>query len=80
MSIVNPDTKRGILLLDEIMRGGNMGKYDVLLANRKEENLIQYNLVAFRRQLRSLRYYPMDVIFIPFWKVWHWHWRKWNGY
>ena len=80
MSIVNPDTKRGILLLDEIMRGGNMGKYDESLANRKEENLIQYNLVAFRRQLRSLQYYPMDVIFIPFWKAWHWCWRIYKGY
>jgi len=80
MVLVSPDTKRGLLLLDEIMRGGNMGKYDVSLANRKEENLIQYNLVAFSRQLRSLRYYPMDVISIPFWKVWHWCWRICKGY
>lgn len=80
MSIVNTDTKRGSLLLDEIMKGGNMGKYDVSLANREEDNLIQYNLVAFRRQLRSLRYYPMDVISIPFWKAWHWCWRMYKGY
>lgn len=80
MSLVNPDTKRGLLLLDEIMWAGNMGKYDVSMANRKEEKLIQYNLVAFRRQLKSLRYYPMDVISIPFWKVWHWCWRIYKGY
>ena len=80
MYIVNPDEKRGSLLLDEIMRGGNMGNYDVALANRKEENLIKFNLVALRRQFRFLRHYPMDIISIPFWKAWHWLWRKWKGY
>ena len=80
MYIVNPDTKRGSLLLDEIMRGGNMGKYDVALANRKEENLIKFNLVALRRQFRFLRHYPMDIISIPFWKAWHLLWRLYKGY
>ena len=50
------------------------------LKNRKEENLIRFNLVALKRQLHFLRYYPMDIISIPFFKVWHWCWRKRKGY
>ena len=78
--VTNPDEKRGKLLLDEIMMSGNFGKYDDRLKNRKEEDLIRFNLVALKRQLRFLKYYPMDIISIPFFKVWHWCWRKREGY
>lgn len=78
--VTKPDDKRGTLLLDEIMVGGNFGKYDDRLKSRDEKNLILFNLVSLRRQLRFLRYYPMDIISIPFFKVWHWCWRKWKGY
>ena len=78
--VTKPDDKRGRLLLDEIMVSGNFGKYDDRLKNRDAKNLIFFNLVALKRQLRFLRYYPMDIISIPFFKVWHWCWRKWKGY
>ena len=78
--VTRPDDKRGELLLNEIMRSGNFGKYDERLKNRKEEDLIRFNLVALKRQLRFLKYYPMDIISIPFFKVWHWCWRKCKGY
>ena len=78
--LTKPDDKRGELLLNEIMLSGNFGKYDDRLKNRKEENLIRFNLVALKRQLRFLKYYPMDIISIPFFKVWHWCWRKRKGY
>lgn len=78
--VTKPDDKRGRLLLDEIIVSGNFGKFDDRLKNRKEEDLIRFNLVALKRQLRFFRYYPMDIISIPFFKVWHWCWRKWKGY
>ena len=78
--VTKPDDKRGELLLDEIMRSGNFGKYDDRLNNRKEEDLIWFNIVALKRQLRFLRYYPMDIISIPFFKIGHWCWRKTKGY
>lgn len=80
LMIAKPDNKRGTLLLSEIERSGNFGKYDERLKNRKEEDLIRFNLVALKRQLSFFRYYPMDIISIPFFKVWHWCWRKWKGY
>ncbi len=78
--VTRPDDKRGRLLLDEIIVSGNFGKFDNRLKNRKEEDLIRFNLVALKRQLRFLKYYPMDIISIPFFKVWHWCWRKKKGY
>lgn len=74
------DEKRGRILLDEIMVGGNFGKYDERLKGRSEEDLVRFNMVALKRQLRFLRYYPLDIISIPFFKVGHWCWRKMNGY
>ena len=78
--VTRADDKRGELLWNEIMRSGNFGKFDDRLKNRKEEDLIRFNLVALKRQLRFFRYYPMDIISIPFFKVWHWCWRKSKGY
>lgn len=78
--VTKPDVKRGELLLDEIMVSGNFGKYDDRLKNRDDNDLILFNYVALRRQLCFLRYYPMDIISIPFFKIWHWCWRKANGY
>ena len=78
--VAESDDKRGALLLEEIMRSGNFGKYDDRLKNRDDKNLVLFNIVALKRQLRFLRYYPMDMISIPFFKVWHWCWRKCKGY
>lgn len=75
-----PDKKRGKVLLNEIIRSGNLGKYDERLQGKDTGHLIRNNLIAFRRQLSFLRYYPFDILCIPFWKVWHWCWRKRKGY
>lgn len=80
MAIAINDEKRGMVLLDEIMKSGNFGKYDKDLENRSEDDLIGFNMVALKRQLRFVRYYPLDIISIPFFKVGHWIWRKFNGY
>lgn len=79
-SVAQMNEKRGSLLLDEIMLSGNFGKYDNRLSGRNEKNLISFNLVALKRQMRFFRYYPIDVLSIPFFKVWHWCWRLWKGY
>ena len=78
--VCEPDTERGKQLLDEINRSGNFGKYDESLQGRNECDLVAFNLVALKRQLRFFRYYPMDIISIPFFKIGHWCWRKLNGY
>jgi hypothetical protein len=78
--VAKTDKKRGSLLLDEIMKSGNFGKFDDRLSGRDEKDLINFNLVALKRQLRFFRYYPIDVLSIPFFKVGHWCWRICKGY
>ena len=78
--ITEPDEKRGTLLLNEIIKSGNFGKYDDSLGDRDENEIISFNLIALKRQLRFVQYYPMDVFFIPIFKVFHWFWRKRKGY
>lgn len=78
--IALPDKKRGSLLLEEILVSGNFGKYDERLLGRNVNNLVQFNYIALKRQMKFIRYFPLDVISIPFFKVGHWCWRKINGY
>lgn len=78
--VAEPDRTRGKLLLDEIMISGNFGKYDGRLKDRNVDNLIGFKLAALKRQMGFLSYYPLDIISIPFFKIWHRCWRKWNGY
>ena len=78
--IAMPDKKRGALLLDEIMMSGNFGKYNERLQKKQHNKRIRNNIISFKRQLRFLKYYPLDILCIPFWKTGHWCWRKWNGY
>ena len=72
--------KEGAFLLDEIMRGGNFGHYD----DRNEwyvvNQRLKRGLFNAKRNLRYLAHYPSEVIWIMPWKLWHWCWRKWNGY
>lgn len=78
--IFQPDEKRGKLLLDEILATGNFGKYDRRYERHASESLISNTVRRYRRQLRFLKYYPVDVMFIPVWKALHWIWRKRKGY
>jgi hypothetical protein len=80
LAIANSDVKRGRLLYEEILRSGNFGKYDERLKDRNRKSRILFNFVALKRQLHFLRFFPMDIISIPLFKVAHWFWRKYKGY
>lgn len=80
MLICEANSKRGQLLLNEILYGGNFGKYNESLKKIEHMGLIHRNLIAFKRQIKFVRYYPSDVLFVPPFKIWHWCWRKFKGY
>ena len=66
--ICEPNEKEGRFLLDEIMRGGNFGKY-------RRDNL-RRNTVA--RMFILLPHYPSEVLWVVPWKLWHKVWRMVN--
>lgn len=72
--LCEPNEKEGRFLLDEIMRAGNFGKYD----DRLEHNssTVGHAWEKLKRNMWFLTHYPEEVICEPFFRVYHWIWRK----
>ena len=72
--------RHGRFLLSEIMIAGNFGHYDSRIRKIKVDKRFQRGLVQLKKNYRFLCYYPSEVLWSPFWKLWHWVWRKRKGY
>ena len=72
MMIAPMDCKRGRMLLDDILNGGNFGHYD-------KHHAVGHNLLRLYRDARLLRFYPSEALSEPVFRAWHWWWRKRNG-
>ena len=76
-----PANKRhGQFLLSEIMTAGNFGHYDDRTKQISKDKKFIRGFVQLGRNLRFVSYYPSEVLWSPFWKLWHWGWRKRKGY
>lgn len=58
------DVKRGEMLLDDILNGGNFGHYD-------KHHVLGHNLLCLYRDVRLLRYYPAEALSEPIFRTWH---------
>ena len=67
------DERRGKVLLDEIMRGGNFGHYDS--DNINATSRLKKNVQRVKRDLRLMRYFPSECIWEPWFRVYHLFWR-----
>ena len=72
--------RHGKYLLSEILIAGNFGQYDQRMLRIDKERRFERGLVQLKRNLRFVNYYPSEVLWSPFWKLWHWGWRKQKGY
>ena len=72
------DEKRGKLLMNEILRGGNFGHYDS--AYRKANTPFKKNILRLIRDARMIRYYPSECIWEPAFRLYHYFWRQWQKY
>ena len=73
-----PDEREGRFLLSEIMLAGNFGQYDERLQHERGESALRWGLRKVKRNFRFVRSYPSEVLWSPFFKLWHWCWRKWH--
>lgn len=73
-ALVEPDARRGRLVLDEVLRGGNFGKYHV---RRLGNGMVGRNLGRLIRDARLVRYFPVEALSEPVFRLWHaaWRWR-----
>lgn len=68
--------QHGKFLLSEIMKAGNFGHYDARTKQVSKNKKFKRGFVQLGRNLRFVSYYPSEVFWSPFWKLWHWIWRK----
>ena len=72
--IVPMDERRGRMLLSEVLHGGNFGQFDD--RHPHTNGFVSHNLQRLQRDLRLLRFYPQEALTEPFYRLWHWWWRK----
>ena len=77
--LVRPNQKVGKYLLDEILRGGNFGRYDNRF-DKKAGGRIHNLLMISRIALRNFRYFPLESIQSPLGRAVSILWLKKNGY
>lgn len=73
--ICEPNEKEGRRLLDEIMRGGNFGQYDMRCMALKNGGTIKHGIWKLKRIAGLVRGYPEHALCEPFFRVWHLGWR-----
>ena len=71
-----PDERRGRLLLGEILRGGNFGKHDDRAFGGLTDDSVRSNLRVATRDARLLFYFPSECLWEPWFRVWHYFWRR----
>ena len=78
--LVQPSEFYGRRLLEEIMLAGNFGQYDLRIKRQKDETHWHRFNRKVTRNFHFLTDYPEEVIWSPLFKMWHYQWRKRNGY
>ena len=77
------DKKRGEMLLNDILCGGNFGHHDERHAwgrdtydgNGFKHGALGHNLLRLHRDLQLLKYYPSEALSEPIFRLWHYYWR-----
>lgn len=76
-SLVTPPNERyGKQLMREMIAGGNFGKYDDRLLSGVSHSKLVANFQRLVRDTRMMVYYPSECIWEPWFRLWHWMWRK----
>lgn len=69
-----PNEKEGKFLLNEIMLAGNFGKYDKRIKHGGGQ--VSHVIEKTKHNIRLLTHYPEEVLWEPWFRVYHWVWRK----
>ena len=77
-TVVEPDRKEGEFLLNEIMVAGNFGKYDKRYFSTKRGLNMAHICNLLKRTFVLLVHYPQEMLCDPFFRIWHYFWRRKN--
>lgn len=78
--LCDPLEAEGSRLLMEILVSGNFGSGDTRYIYSGQENRFYNGFVYIKRNLKNVLTYPNETIWSPLWKLWHYCWRKKQGY
>ena len=74
--IVPPNEKYGKFVLNEVLEAGNFGKHDE--RNRFGRSKLGHNLQRVYRDIRLVKYFPVEALSEPIFRTWHFFWRMKN--
>ena len=77
--VLPPDRKEGEFLLDEVMKAGNFGRYDNRYKMVSKEKELEHFGNSLQRTRRLVSHYPSEALWSPYFKIWHFFWRKSRG-
>lgn len=77
LMLCRPNSILGSRLLDSIMAGGNFGK---ALGLKHGRNKLEKGFLQLKHNLKLMLPYANEAMWIPFFQVWHYGWRKRHGY
>ena len=72
------DEKRGMLLLAEILNGGNFGKHFTKYGHFTQQGMAKKYFLKIWRNMHFVRYYPAEALSEPVFRTWHFFWRMKN--
>lgn len=72
------DEKRGILLLAEILNGGNFGQHFTKYGHFTQQGMAKKYFLKIWRNMHFVRYYPAEALSEPIFRTWHFFWRMKN--
>ena len=72
--IAPPNEKYGRFVLNEVLEAGNFGVHDA--RNPFGRSKLGHNLQRVCRDMRLFRYFPLEALSEPLFRVWHFFWRK----
>ncbi len=69
------DEKRGRLLLNEILDGGNFGRHAEKYGRFTQQGMAKKYFLKIWRNMHFVRYYPAEALSEPVFRTWHFFWR-----
>lgn len=78
--LCSPSEKTGKYLLEEILAGGNFGKFGEQYESAHSGSSFNLYIKNLKRLGKVYSLWPSEVLWAPIWKPAHWMWRKWKGY
>lgn len=78
--LCSPSEKTGKYLLEEILAGGNFGKFGDQYESAHSGSCFNLYLKNLKRLGKVYSLCPSEVLWAPIWKPSHWLWRKCKGY